>query len=295
MLLSFRVNGMTSGSVTPRVSGTAGNVVSNSTSTTQVTFTVSGVGVVPTAGATYTVGGVTYTVDWATSTRIRATGGVPTTTSGTLTKTAGTGDASISFSAIDPTQIVEILGGTGLKVTFTTRGVSTPPVAGDTYTVGGVTYTVASATATRIVATATTSAVPSIGPSTMTRVTGSGDATITYQYSVATSMLEFAPTSDFNGAVTNVLLQFPAVCGSDIAPEDYVRAGQMPLTTGGLSLSSGVDLQPPVITQGAAAPLAGTWRAGSVVYNSAPAVGQPTYWVCTVGGTPGTWVAGPNL
>lgn len=47
--------------------------------------------------------------------------------------------------------------------------------------------------------------------------------------------------------------------------------------------------------EGTAAPVAGAWQRGDRVWNSNPAVGQPEYWVCTVDGTPGTWVAGPNL
>jgi len=38
-----------------------------------------------------------------------------------------------------------------------------------------------------------------------------------------------------------------------------------------------------------------TWAVGDTVYNSAPAVGQPIGWKCTVAGTPGTWVALANL
>lgn len=38
-----------------------------------------------------------------------------------------------------------------------------------------------------------------------------------------------------------------------------------------------------------------TWSVGDTVYNSAPAVGQPVGWKCTVAGTPGTWVALANL
>jgi hypothetical protein len=45
----------------------------------------------------------------------------------------------------------------------------------------------------------------------------------------------------------------------------------------------------------AAAPVAGTWRVGDIVMNSAPAAGQPPGWVCTVAGTPGTWKAMANL
>lgn len=46
----------------------------------------------------------------------------------------------------------------------------------------------------------------------------------------------------------------------------------------------------------AAIPAAGAWvTLGTVVYNSAPAVGQPRGWVLTVAGTPGMWVALANL
>jgi hypothetical protein len=44
-----------------------------------------------------------------------------------------------------------------------------------------------------------------------------------------------------------------------------------------------------------AIPTTGTWSVNDVVYNSAPAAGQPQGWVCTVAGTPGTWKAMANL
>lgn len=46
---------------------------------------------------------------------------------------------------------------------------------------------------------------------------------------------------------------------------------------------------------GTAAPVAGTWRQGDRVINSAPAAGSPKAWSCTVAGTPGTWVSEGNL
>jgi hypothetical protein len=46
---------------------------------------------------------------------------------------------------------------------------------------------------------------------------------------------------------------------------------------------------------GTAAPIVGYWRLGDRVVNSAPTVGQPKSWVCTVAGTPGTWVSQGNL
>lgn len=49
------------------------------------------------------------------------------------------------------------------------------------------------------------------------------------------------------------------------------------------------------VNVGTAAPTAGTWEVGRRVRNVAPAVGSPKGWVCTVAGTPGTWVSEGNL
>lgn len=48
----------------------------------------------------------------------------------------------------------------------------------------------------------------------------------------------------------------------------------------------------PLATQ---APAYGTWNRGQVIKNGAPSAGQPRGWVCTVSGTPGTWVSEGNL
>jgi len=44
-----------------------------------------------------------------------------------------------------------------------------------------------------------------------------------------------------------------------------------------------------------AVPASGTWNRGDIVKNVLPTVGQPKGWVCTVAGTPGTWVSEGNL
>lgn len=50
------------------------------------------------------------------------------------------------------------------------------------------------------------------------------------------------------------------------------------------------------VVYGTAAPtVTGPWAVGDRVVNQAPAVGQPKSWVCTVAGTPGTWVSEGNL
>lgn len=40
---------------------------------------------------------------------------------------------------------------------------------------------------------------------------------------------------------------------------------------------------------GSAAPVAGTWARGDIVFNSAPSAGGFVGWVCVTAGTPGTW------
>lgn len=50
-----------------------------------------------------------------------------------------------------------------------------------------------------------------------------------------------------------------------------------------------------ITTSNTAAPTAGSWAEGDRVFNSAPAVGSPKSWVCTVTGTPGTWRSEGNL
>jgi len=42
-------------------------------------------------------------------------------------------------------------------------------------------------------------------------------------------------------------------------------------------------------------PSTGTWSVGDRAFNSNPSVGQPKGWICTVAGTPGTWVSEGNL
>jgi hypothetical protein len=44
------------------------------------------------------------------------------------------------------------------------------------------------------------------------------------------------------------------------------------------------------VNSGTTAPTSGTWAVGDVVWNTAPASGLPTFWVCSVAGTPGTWI-----
>lgn len=45
----------------------------------------------------------------------------------------------------------------------------------------------------------------------------------------------------------------------------------------------------PIETWGSAAPTTGTWSQGDRVYDTTPSAGGKMGWVCTAGGTPGTW------
>jgi hypothetical protein len=49
------------------------------------------------------------------------------------------------------------------------------------------------------------------------------------------------------------------------------------------------------VVYGAAAPVAGVWAVGDIVFNSNATIGQPIGWMCTTAGTPGTFRAMPNL
>jgi len=73
-----------------------------------------------------------------------------------------------------------------------------------------------------------------------------------------------------------------------------VRLGPASAALPGLFASSEFDSGR--MTQHAtAAPVGGKFYVGDRVINSVPTVGQPKAWVCTVAGTPGTWVSEGNL
>jgi hypothetical protein len=85
----------------------------------------------------------------------------------------------------------------------------------------------------------------------------------------------------------------------------YLTAYNTTFTGGKSSIQPGVLIVPDLyigqtsnvrqITFLTAAPTTGDWARGDKVFNSTPAAGQPKGWVCTVTGTPGTWVSEGNL
>ena len=99
-------------------------------------FTVSGISIAPTAGATYTNNGITYTVVGITTsnTFLFCTGsGVPQA-SGNLVKASGTGDDPITFSAY------VISGANANAAKLTIQAATTASASGDTVIVGSGVY-----------------------------------------------------------------------------------------------------------------------------------------------------------
>jgi hypothetical protein len=61
------------------------------------------------------------------------------------------------------------------------------------------------------------------------------------------------------------------------------------------TVKAAVSITPFKVFYAGAAPTAQTWAVGDRAIRQTPAVGQPKAWVCTVAGTPGTWVSEGNL
>lgn len=139
-------------------------------------FTVTAVTTAPTVGATYTNNGITYTVIAtvaATGTMVAMVGTGPPTTTGTLTKTSGTGDATLTFSANVPHPN---------WIAANVSAVTTSPVGGASaavYTNNSITYTViATVSGTGTTISLYGNGVPTQS-ATLTKVSGTGDATLT--------------------------------------------------------------------------------------------------------------------
>ena len=68
------------------------------------------------------------------------------------------------------------------------------------------------------------------------------------------------------------------------------NSGSQPLTTShGVPAANANNSWNPLVSYGKAFPETGNWLQGTVVYNTEPSPGSPIGWVCTAGGTPGSW------
>jgi len=89
------------------------------------------------------------------------------------------------------------------------------------------------------------------------------------------------------GAITSSALLTAANISTagTIGAASVTASGNMTATGGTLTLGT------IVVARGTNFPALGTWNAGDILFNSLPAAGTVTGWICTVGGTVGgTWL-----
>lgn len=116
--------------------------------------------------------------------------------------------------------------------------------------------------------------VGTASPSEMLQVVGNG--IVSGDLTVDTTTLKVDATNNRVGVGT----------ASPAVPLDVVGAIA---TTTTCTATTGFVIGTQKIYNGSAAPVAGTWAVGDIVYNTAPAAGGNIGWVCTSAGTPGTW------
>lgn len=93
------------------------------------------------------------------------------------------------------------------------------------------------------------------------------------------------------GSFSNPLLNI----NSNTTTVTYGRSSAVGESVNIPNLFLGLNTNGRCITYASTAPASGEWARGDRVFNTAPAVGSPKGWICTVGGTPGTWVSEGNL
>jgi cytoskeletal protein CcmA (bactofilin family) len=92
-------------------------------------------------------------------------------------------------------------------------------------------------------------------------------------------------------AGTGALTSSGLLTGANIHTAGTIGAASV-TTSGNATFTGGtLTLGTIVVARGTNYPAAGTWNAGDILYNSAPAAGTVTGWICTVGGTAGgSWL-----
>lgn len=98
-----------------------------------------------------------------------------------------------------------------------------------------------------------------------------------------------------NPTYRNVTFKAEIVSATEYVENGWHAATPTILNTGGARLINFYGSLGRATTYGTAAPTTNTWAVGDRVINQTPSVGQPKSWVCTVAGTPGTWVSEGNL
>jgi hypothetical protein len=97
---------------------------------------------------------------------------------------------------------------------------------------------------------------------------------------------------------TNMQFNVPSTANSSGAETTWVgnyRTAAGPAITSGSITNVRLNANNSLVTSLSAIPTGGTWQTGAVIFNSAPASGQPMGWMCSSGGVPGSWLPMPNL
>jgi hypothetical protein len=92
------------------------------------------------------------------------------------------------------------------------------------------------------------------------------------------------------GTETDIELYADLVRANDFTSEGFSASYPSAIRQFGTKLNV-LDLGGNSIISATAVPSTGTWVTGDKAFNSAPASGEPLGWVCTSGGSPGTWQA----
>lgn len=98
-----------------------------------------------------------------------------------------------------------------------------------------------------------------------------------------------------NPVFSNMTFKAELASATEYVENGWYAATPTILNTSGARLINFYGALGRAVTYGVSPPASGTWRLGDRVINQDPAIGQPKSWVCTVAGTPGTWVSEGNL
>jgi len=137
------------------------------------------------------------------------------------------------------------------------------------------------ATAQTVVNAAGTISVTAV---TATGVVSAGNFTSLGTAGIHNTLTAHAVTSE--GLLTGANISTAGTIGA----ASVTASGNVTATGGTLTLGT------IVVARGTNYPALGTWNAGDILFNSIPAVGTVTGWICTVGGTAGgTWLGWGTL
>jgi len=117
--------------------------------------------------------------------------------------------------------------------------------------------------------------------------------------SLSGTIFTFTTASDSASFNSGDALTFSLGGSAKVRNVDYVAGTMTIMITSGTSNGAQTVSQSSTYlistATGTAAPTTGSWIRGSRVENALASVGSPKAWVCTVSGTPGTWVSEGNL